>query len=93
MSIFLVIFMYGAWSSIFSLGKMALESSPPIFLTSIRMLFAAVILLGWLFLKDRKSLKIGKSQILPLLALSNKVYNVFLDPMAQKWEVGLMGSH
>ncbi|MCB1072820.1 MAG: DMT family transporter [Chlamydiia bacterium] len=83
MSIFLVIFMYGAWSSIFSLGKVALESSPPIFLTSIRMLFAAVILLGWLFLKDRKSLKIGKSQILPLLALS--VFSIYLTNILEFW--------
>lgn len=83
MSIFLVIFMYGAWSSIFSLGKMALESSPPIFLTSIRMLFAAVILLGWIFLKDRKSLKIGKSQILPLLALS--VFSIYLTNILEFW--------
>ncbi|MDN3508498.1 MAG: DMT family transporter [Candidatus Neptunochlamydia sp.] len=83
MSIFLVIFMYGAWSSIFSLGKMALENSPPIFLTSIRMLFAAVILLGWFFLKDRKSLKIGRSQILPLLALS--VFSIYLTNILEFW--------
>lgn len=83
MSLFLVIFMYGAWSSVFSLGKMALESSPPIFLTSIRMLFAAVILLGWLFIKDRKSLKIGKKQILPLIALA--VFSIYLTNILEFW--------
>ncbi|MDJ0652140.1 MAG: DMT family transporter [Simkaniaceae bacterium] len=83
MSIFLVIFMYGAWSSIFSLGKMALKNSPPIFFTSVRMLFAAVILLGWLFFKDRKSLKIGKSQFLPLLALS--VFSIYLTNILEFW--------
>lgn len=80
---FLVIFMYGAWSSVFSLGKMALESSPPIFLTSIRMLFAAVILLGWLFIKDRKSLKIGKKQILPLIALA--IFSIYLTNILEFW--------
>lgn len=75
--------MYGAWSSVFSLGKIALESSPPIFLTGIRMLFAAVILLGWLFFKDRKSLKIGKKQILPLLALA--VFSIYLTNILEFW--------
>ncbi|MCP5506013.1 MAG: EamA family transporter [Chlamydiales bacterium] len=83
MSLFLVIFMYGAWSSVFSLGKMALENSPPVFLTSVRMLFAAVILLGWLFIKDRKSLKIGKKQILPLIALS--VFSIYLTNILEFW--------
>lgn len=83
MSIFLVIFMYGAWSSVFALGKVALESSPPIFLTSIRMLFAAIILLGWLFFKDKKSLKIGKKQIFPLLALS--IFSIYLTNILEFW--------
>ncbi|QVL57289.1 MAG: EamA family transporter [Simkaniaceae bacterium] len=83
MSIFLVIFMYGAWSSIFSLGKLALESSPPIFLTSIRMLFAGVILLGWLFIKNRSSLKIGKKQVLPLIALA--VFSIYLTNVLEFW--------
>ncbi|MCB1107857.1 MAG: DMT family transporter [Chlamydiia bacterium] len=83
MSIFLVIFMYAAWSSVFSLGKMALENSPPVFLTGFRMLFAGVLLIGYLFLKDRKSLKIGKKQILPLLALS--VFSIYLTNILEFW--------
>ncbi|MCB1084492.1 MAG: DMT family transporter [Chlamydiia bacterium] len=83
MSIFLVIFMYAAWSSIFSLGKMALENSPPIFLTGFRMVFAGILLIGWLFLKDRKSLKIGKKQILPLLALA--VFSIYLTNILEFW--------
>lgn len=83
MSIFLVIFMYAAWSSIFSLGKMALENSPPIFLTGFRMVFAGVILLAWLFIKDRSSLKIGKKQVLPLLALA--VFSIYLTNILEFW--------
>ncbi|MEM8727563.1 MAG: DMT family transporter [Chlamydiota bacterium] len=83
MSIFLIISMYGIWSSIFPLCKKTLESSPPIFLTGIRMLFAATILLGYLFLKDRRSLKIGKSQILPLLVLS--VFSIYLTNILECW--------
>ncbi len=83
MSIFLVIFMYAAWSSVFSFGKMALENSPPVFLTAFRMLFAAVLLLGYLFIKNRSSLKIGKKQILPLLALA--VFSIYLTNILEFW--------
>lgn len=83
MSIFLVIFMYAAWSSVFSLGKMALENSPPVFLTGFRMVFAGIILLGWLFFKNRSSLKIGKKQILPLLALA--VFSIYLTNILEFW--------
>ena len=31
MGIFIVIFMFARWSSVFSLGKYALENSPPVF--------------------------------------------------------------
>ncbi|MGE0198066.1 MAG: DMT family transporter [Simkaniaceae bacterium] len=83
MGIFLVIFMYAAWSSIFSLGKMALENSPPLFLTGFRMVFAGILLLSWIFIKNRSSLKIGKKQILPLLALA--VFSIYLTNILEFW--------
>lgn len=83
MFVALAIFMYAAWSSIFSLGKLALENSPPIFLTGFRMFFAGLILIGWLALKDRKSLKIGKKQIIPLLALA--VFSIYLTNILEFW--------
>ena len=83
MSLFLVIFMYAAWSSVFSLGKMALQSSPPIFLTGFRMVFAGILLLGYLFIKNRSSLKIRKKQILPLLALA--VFSIYLTNILEFW--------
>ena len=83
MSILVVIFMYGIWSSVFSLGKMALASSPPIFLTSIRMLVAAFLLLGALFIKNRRSLKVGKEQIIPLLALA--IFSIYLTNILELW--------
>ena len=76
MFIALAIFMYAAWSSMFSLGKLALANGPPIFLTGFRMFFAGVILIAWLGIKDRKALKIGKKQIVPLLALA--VFSIYL---------------
>lgn len=75
--------MYAGWSSVFSMGKLALENAPPIFLTGFRMFFAGVILLGWLFIKNRSSLKIGKKQILPLLALA--VFSIYLTNILEFW--------
>lgn len=83
MSILLVILMYAGWSSIFSMGKHALENSPPVFLTSFRMFFAGLILLGILFIKNKKSLKIGKKQILPLLALA--LFSIYLTNVLEFW--------
>ena len=83
MAIFILIFTYATWSSIFSLGKLALENSPPIFLTSFRMLFAGIILISWLFFKNKSSLKIGKKQILPLLALA--FFSIYLTNTLEFW--------
>ena len=83
MFIALAIFMYAAWSSMFSLVKLALANSPPIFLTGFRMFFAGVILIAWLGIKDRKALKIGKKQIVPLLALA--VFSIYLTNIFEFW--------
>ena len=83
MSLFLLIFTYAAWSSVFSLGKMALINSTPIFLTSFRMLFAGIILLTWLFFKNKSSLKIGKNQIIPLIALA--IFSIYLTNILEFW--------
>lgn len=75
--------MYTGWSSSFSLSKLALESSTPLFLTAFRMVAAGLILLGCLFIKDRKSLKIGKKQLLPLLALA--LFSIYLSNILEFW--------
>lgn len=66
MSILIVVTMYALWSSVFSFGKMALEVSPPLFLTSARMLLAGVILFGFLALFKRSSLKFSPKLLIPL---------------------------
>lgn len=66
MSILIVVMMYAIWSSVFSFGKMALAVSPPLFLTSARMLLAGVVLLGFLALFKRSSLKFSPKLLLPL---------------------------
>jgi drug/metabolite transporter (DMT)-like permease len=83
MSIFLVVFMYATWSSVFSLGKWALEYSPPLFLTASRMILAGVILLAYLAFRNRASLKINLKQLLSLVLLA--IFNIYLANALEFW--------
>lgn len=83
MLVLLALFMYAVWSSLFPLGKIALENSSPLFLTGFRMIFAAAILLGALALKNPQSLKIGKKNILPLLSLT--IFSIYLTNILEFW--------
>lgn len=78
-----VILMYAVWSSVFSLGKAALASSPPIFLTAARMLLASVILLGYVFLRKRGALNLKAKQWLSLLLLG--VLSIYLTNVLEFW--------
>ncbi len=62
MHIFLVILLYATWSSCFSLGKLALQYSPPVFLTGIRMFLAGILLLAFLLLKNKNAFKLSFRQ-------------------------------
>lgn len=78
-----VILMYAVWSSVFSLGKTALESSPPIFLTAARMLVAAFLLLGFVLLRKRTSLNLTLKQWLSLFLLG--VMSIYLTNVLEFW--------
>lgn len=67
MPVLIVMMMYAIWSSVFSLGKMTLEVSPPLFLTSSRMLLAGILLLGFLAIFKRSSLKFSPKLLIPLV--------------------------
>ena len=83
MLVLLALFMYAVWSSLFPLGKIALQNSSPLFLTAFRMIFASAILLGALALKNPQSLKIGKKNILPLLSLT--IFSIYLTNILEFW--------
>jgi drug/metabolite transporter (DMT)-like permease len=83
MSVALVILMYATWSSVFSLGKLALQYSPPIFLTSFRMLLAAVLLLSYLAIAKPSSFKIEKKQFLSLIVLA--FFSIYLTNILEFW--------
>ena len=83
MSIALVIAMYAMWSSTFSIGKLALAFSPPVFLTGFRMIIAGVLLMGFLALTKRSSFKLDKKQWLSLLLLG--FFSIYLTNILEFW--------
>lgn len=76
--------MYATWSSIFSLGKMALAHSPPFFLTGFRMGLAGLILLLFLVIAKRSSFSsLNKKQIFSFVILS--FFSIYLTNVCEFW--------
>lgn len=69
MSISLIFLVYAIWSSCFSIAKVALAFSTPVFLTGFRMLLAGILILGFLWIKEKKQLKLSLKQYLSLALL------------------------
>jgi len=90
MSIAIVIVMYGIWSSMFSLAKIALQYSPPIFLTGFRMTLAAVILLGYLFVTKRSSFKLDRKQWLSIAFLA--FFSIYLTNILEFWALQFLSA-
>lgn len=90
MPIFYAMLMFATWSLIFPISKLTLQNAPPVFLTSIRMLLAGFILLGFLFFKNRNLLKIGKKQIVPLVVLS--ICSIYLTNIFEFWSMQHLSS-
>lgn len=62
--------LFAVWSSCFPIGKLAVLSSSPLFFTAIRMLFASILILGYLFFCKRKDLKVSIKQFLAISLLA-----------------------
>lgn len=69
----------------FSLGKMALVHSPPLFLTASRMLLAGVLLLGFMALKNRLAFKITPKQLLSFSILA--LFSIYLTNAFEFWSL------
>jgi drug/metabolite transporter (DMT)-like permease len=67
----------------FSLGKMALEYSSPLFLTGTRMLLAGILLLIYVFLKQRDLLKVDKKDLFPLALFA--LMSIYLTNAFEFW--------
>jgi drug/metabolite transporter (DMT)-like permease len=83
MAIFLIICMYALWSSVFSLGKIALQCSPLIFLTGFRMTCAGIMILSYLFFTDRTSFKLNRNQYFSLFLLA--IFSIYLTNILELW--------
>lgn len=85
MSIFLVLLMYGLWSTIFSIGKLTLIQCPPLFLTASRMLLAGVLLLGFLGVRNRTSFKMGWRGFFALCLIA--LFTIYLTNALEFWSL------
>src|SRR3990167_3672948 len=85
MSILTVVLMFAIWTSVFPLSKIALEVSPPLFLTASRMLLAGVLLLAYTALRNRSAFKVNGKQffVICLLGLSQ----IYLTNALEAWSL------
>jgi len=83
MALGLVVLMYALWSSVFSLGKMALAYSPPIFLTGFRMFLAGVLISLYLVIAKRSAFKLTVKQYLSIGVLA--FFSIYLTNILEFW--------
>jgi drug/metabolite transporter (DMT)-like permease len=67
---YLPFLLFAIWASCFPISKLALQFSTPLFFTAARMLLASFLILGYLFIRKKSSLKVTKKQIVPILILA-----------------------
>ena len=87
---FFVILLFALFASIFTLQKETLDYCEPFFLIGARMFFAGIMLLGYLFITNRKSLKISASQFGTFLLLA--LFAVYLTNICEIWGIKHMVS-
>lgn len=83
MQILLILLLYATWSWAFPIGKWLLEYSPPVFLTAARMIFAGVILLGFLWIKKSLPKSISKKQLIALSFLA--IFSIYVTNILEFW--------
>lgn len=72
----LVILLYALFALVFTVSKTGLEFASPLFFVGSRMLLAGALLLVYLFITDKKALKIGKREWMTLFQLG--FFNIYL---------------
>lgn len=83
MFLLLSVLIYAIWTNIFSLGKIALEYAPPLFLTCSRMLLAGALIMGFLALFKRDTLRISRKLWLSFACLG--FFSVYLSNLLEFW--------
>lgn len=80
---FFVALLYALFASVFTASKQALEYAPPFFLVGTRMMLAAILMLGFHALVQKKSIGIKKGSFLRLFGLA--LFNIYLTNVFEFW--------
>lgn len=79
----LVFLLYALFASIFTIGKLSLECAQPFFIVGSRMTVAGILLLAYMFFKDRSAFKLDSFSLKRLFLLG--VFNIFLTNVCEFW--------
>lgn len=80
---FSVALLYALFASVFTASKQALEYAPPFFLVGTRMLMAAVLMLTFYAVVQRKSIMPKKGSLGRLIRLG--IFNIYLTNVFEFW--------
>lgn len=87
---FLVLLLCILYGSIFTIGKVALEYAPPLFITGSRMLLAATLLLLYQFSFHRRSFIFKKEHFWPTVIMG--ISSIYLTNALEFWGLQFMES-
>lgn len=86
---YLIIFLYAIWQSVFAIGKKTLLYTSPLFLTTTRMIIAGSLLLGYLVIKAiikknvKSFFKLSKKEFLAIFIVA--VFSMYLTNILEFW--------
>jgi len=86
----LVVLLCALYGSVFTIGKMALETTTPLFITGSRMVLAALLLLTYQFFFHRKELALKKEHIFPIVMIG--LTSVYFTNFLEFWGLQFMES-
>jgi drug/metabolite transporter (DMT)-like permease len=84
----LVLLLCALYGSVFAFGKLTLEYAPPLFITGGRMILAAILLLLYQFIFNRKNFIIKKQHLWPICIIG--LTNIYLTNALEFWGLQYM---
>jgi len=79
----LIFVLYALFGSVFTAAKLGLDHAEPFFLVGSRMVIAGILLLLFLFVKNRKELRVKSSHVRPLILLA--LFNIYITNGFEFW--------
>lgn len=80
---YLVILLYSLFASVFTAAKLGLEHAQPFFLVGSRMTCAGLILMSWVFFRNRSQFGLAGNNWIKLLLLG--LFNIYLTNGLEFW--------